>query len=122
MDELIIRGQLDGLNDYTKACRANRYVGNKMKKDNQDYITIFIREQMSEERFERVAIRFNWFEPNRRRDPDNIAFAKKFILDALVNEGVLRNDSQRYIEHFEDYFYVDANNPRVEVWFTEIED
>ncbi len=121
MEELKIIGKLDGLNDYTKACRTNRYLGNKMKQENESHITIFIRNQLSEERFERVAIRFNWFEPNRKRDPDNIAFAKKFILDALVKEGVLKNDSQKYIEHFEDYFYIDAKNPRVEVWLTEIE-
>lgn len=121
MEELTIIGKLDGLNDYTKACRTNRYLGNKMKQENESHITLFIRNQLSEERFERVAIRFNWFEPNRKRDPDNICFAKKFILDALVKEGVLKNDTQKYIEHFEDYFYVDANNPRVEVWLTEIE-
>ena len=122
MDELIIKGRLDGLNDYTRACRTNRYIGNNMKQDNENHITLFICNQLSDERFERVAIRFNWFEPNRKRDPDNIAFAKKYILDALVKEGVLKNDSQKYIEHFEDYFYVDAKNPRVEVWLTEIED
>lgn len=121
MEELTIIGRLDGLNDYTKACRTNKFAGNKMKQENESHITIFIRNQLSEERFERVAIRFNWFEPNRKRDPDNIAFAKKFILDALVKEGVLKNDTQKYIEHFEDYFYVDASNPRVEVWLTEIE-
>ena len=122
MDELIIKGQLSGLNDYTKACRSNRYAGNQMKRNNQDHITIFIRNQLKGEHFERVAIRFNWFEPNRRRDPDNICFAKKFILDAMVSEGVIKNDTQRYIDHFEDHFYIDEQNPRIEVWLTEIED
>lgn len=122
MEELIIQGRLDGLNDYTKACRANKYAGAKMKQENEDHVTIFIRNQLTQERFERVAIRFNWYEPNKKRDPDNIAFAKKFILDALVREGVLKNDTQKYIEHFEDYFYINAKEPRVEVWITEIED
>lgn len=122
MCELVIKGQLDGLNEYTKANRSNRYSGNQMKVENENHITIFVRNQLREERFERVAIRFNWYEPNKRRDPDNIAFAKKFILDVLVREGVLKNDTQKYIEHFEDYFYIDVNDPRVEVWLTEIEE
>ena len=122
MEELIIQGRLDGLNDYTNACRKNKYAGAKMKQENESHVTIFIRNQLREERFERVSIRFNWYEPNRKRDPDNIAFAKKFILDALVREGVLKNDTQKYIEHFEDYFYINVKEPRVEVWITEIED
>ena len=122
MEELIIQGRLDGLNDYTKACRTNRYAGAKMKQDNESHVTIFIRNQLRDERFERVSIRFNWYEPNKKRDPDNIAFAKKFILDALVREGVLKNDTQKYIEHFEDYFYINTKEPRIEVWITEIED
>ena len=32
---LIIPGRLSGLNEYTKACRSNRYVGAKMKKENE---------------------------------------------------------------------------------------
>lgn len=122
MEELIILGRLDGLNDYTKACRTNKFAGNKMKQENEGHIIPFIRSQLKDERFERVSIRFNWIEPNKRRDPDNVAFAKKFILDALVKEGVIKNDTLKYIEHFEDYFYVDPNRPRVEVWITEIED
>ena len=122
MEELIILGRLDGLNDYTKACRTNKFAGNKMKQENEGHIIPFIRSQLKDERFERVAIRFNWIEPNKRRDPDNVAFAKKFILDALVKEGIIKNDTLKYIEHFEDHFYVDPNRPRVEVWITEVED
>ena len=30
---LTIQGKLAGLNDYTRACRSNRYIGAKMKAD-----------------------------------------------------------------------------------------
>jgi len=45
----------------------------------------------------------------------NIAFAKKFIQDSLVQMGVLENDGWKHIEYFTDSFAVDPKNPRVEV-------
>ena len=58
---------------------------------------------------------FRWYEPNRRRDKDNIAMAKKFILDSLQEMNVLENDGWTQIMGFIDEFYIDAMNPRVEV-------
>ena len=51
-----------------------------------------------------VWIHFHWIEENRKRDLDNIASAKKFILDTMVNMGILKNDSWRYIAGFNDTF------------------
>lgn len=65
---------------------------------------------------ERCGFLFRWFAPNRMKDPDNIAFAKKFILDAMQAAGVLPRDSWRYVGGgFADLFEVDASRPRVEV-------
>ena len=58
---------------------------------------------------------FSWYEKNQRRDKDNIAFAKKFILDALQEMKILKNDGWAEVAGFEDRFYVDKHNPRVEV-------
>ena len=68
-----------------------------------------------------MVIHYLWIEPSRRRDKDNVAFAKKFIQDALVEGGVLRNDGWAEIEHFTDDFAVDPKNPRVEVTIEEYE-
>ena len=63
-----------------------------------------------------VALTFEWFCKNRRKDPDNISSGgRKIILDALVTAGVLRNDGWKDIEGFSDAFFVDAKNPRVVV-------
>lgn len=62
-----------------------------------------------------VSLKFSWFEPNKKRDKDNIASAKKFILDALVKCNILKNDGWKEIESFEDVFFIDKDNPRVEV-------
>lgn len=56
-----------------------------------------------------VHITFIWHEPNQRRDKDNVAFAKKFILDALQKSGRLENDNNRFISGFSDKFVYDRS-------------
>ena len=55
-------------------------------------------------------MRFEWHESNKNRDADNIVFAKKFILDALVSMRVLPNDSRRYVKGFTDDVIDDTND------------
>lgn len=114
--KLIIHGRLDNLNDYTKACRTSPIVGNRMKGKNEDIITGYILQQMSGVCFKgKTRLTFRWVEPNRNRDLDNICFAKKFILDALVRNGVIETDGWRGVEGFTDKFDVDPDFPRIEV-------
>lgn len=49
-----------------------------------------------------VMVRFEWHERTKKRDADNIASAKKFILDALVNMRVLPDDSRKFVKGFTD--------------------
>ena len=97
-----IEGKLPGLNDYTLACRNNRYSGNKMKRDAQIQISWYLHRLPQIKK--PVRIRFLWQEADHRRDPDNIAFAKKFILDELVRLKKLPNDTSRWIRGFVDDF------------------
>ena len=117
---LIIPGRLPGLNEYTKANRTNPHTGAKMKREAEELIGWeIIAARLPKPIPFRVRIRFAWFEKDRRRDPDNIASAKKYILDALVRAKVLQGDGWRHIGGFEDRFAVDARRPRVEVEFFE---
>lgn len=94
--------KLPGLNDYIRACRANRYAGSEMKRKTEDAIAAYI---AGLPRFAKpVKIDFLWVEATRRRDLDNVAFAKKFVLDALVKCGKLKNDDRRYVTAFTDSF------------------
>lgn len=64
----------------------------------------------------RCRIQYTFFEPNRRRDMDNISgFAHKVIQDALVEEGILANDGWSEISGYTDSFEVDKERPRIEV-------
>ena len=42
-----------------------------------------------------------------------MCFAKKFILDAMVQAGVITNDNRKHVTGFTDYFDYDKGNPRV---------
>ena len=97
-----IQMKLPSLNDYINAERTNKFMGAKMKRNTQDGIAWFITKLP---RFDKpVKIHFHWIEKTSRRDLDNIAFAKKFILDALVETGKLPDDSQKYVKGFTDTF------------------
>ena len=113
---LTIPGRLPNLNDYTKANRTSAIVGNNMKQKIEANIAYYILEQLKGAKFSgKVYLHFRWIEANRNRDPDNICFAKKFILDALVKNGVIKTDGWRGVYGFTDEFDVDAFNPRVEI-------
>lgn len=57
------------------------------------------------------------YEPNARRDPDNvISGARKIILDALQHMNVLEGDGRKYVSSgINDRVEVDRENPRIEI-------
>ena len=116
MITLIIYGTLPSLNNYTLACRSHYIVGAKMKEDAEKIISASILQQLKDVRFDgTVKLNFRWYEPNKKRDLDNICFAKKFILDALVKNGTIKADGWKGVAGFTDDFFVDKENPRIEV-------
>lgn len=116
MVTLIIDGQLPNLNDYTLACRSHRQAGAKMKKDAERLISVYIIQQLKSVVFKNpVRLSFRWYEPNKRRDLDNVCFAKKFILDALVSNGIIIADGWKGVVGFTDEFFIDKEHPRIEV-------
>lgn len=88
-----------------------------MKKDDQFVVEWFIRSQLRGIRLKKpVRMIYKWYEPNRKRDLDNISsYGRKVIQDALVRCGVLQGDGWNHITGFEDHFYVDKAEPRIEV-------
>lgn len=115
-----ITGRLDGLNEYTRANRSNAYKGNSLKRKNERYICIDIVQACTKGTLKKiekypVKLEITWYEPNLKRDIDNITFAAKFILDALVEKGILIDDSQKYVSEINHKVLVDKINPRIEV-------
>lgn len=100
--------KLPSLNDYVKACRSNKFAGGNMKKK---YETLIIKYLQEIPKFNNpITINFHWVESNHKRDLDNIAFAKKFILDAMQKNGNLINDNAEYVKGFTDTFEYSKEN------------
>lgn len=119
---LTIPGTLNNLNDYIAAERTNRHKGAGMKRDNGNIVAVAIRQCLWGVRIEKpVYMEYTWYEPNKRRDLDNISsFGRKVIQDALVNAAILKDDGWKYIVGFSDKFEVDKENPRIEVLIKEV--
>lgn len=118
--KLVIPGVLPNLNDYIAAERRHRQQGAKLKRQAEQVVLLAAR-KLGRVRFTGpVVMGYTWYEPNRRRDKDNVSsFGRKVIQDALVRAGILPNDGWANIEGFSDRFEVDRKHPRVEVEISE---
>ena len=125
------KNKLPSLNDYIAAERVRfktKYgkfmtKGAKMKRDWQDYISIFIRKDLRGVHIEKpVIIHYHYYEFDRRRDIGNIhAPCQKFTEDALQECEIIANDNHNYVTGFTASFDYDKENPRVEVELEETE-
>lgn len=120
MIEIHIKGKLPSLNEYVRLCRANKYgAGSAVKRiEHGIMLQIGMRKLITKP----VFIHFQWHEKNRRRDKDNVAFAKKFLLDALQYANILPNDNNRYIMGFSDGFDYGNKENGVTMYISEAEE
>ena len=84
------------LNEYIDCERGSTIAAAAMKKK----CTEQVKEQCLSQQIQpvngKVDLLFEWHS-STRHDPDNVAFAKKFILDGLQAAGVLENDNRKFI-------------------------
>lgn len=108
-----IYGRLESLNEYIEKCRRNKYAGGAMKRRSQDHVLRAIDIEPVETP---VYITYRFYEPNNKRDADNVAsYGIKVIQDALVEAGIIPDDSRKHITGYAVEFYTDKTNPRIEV-------
>ncbi len=100
------------LNEYISKERANRFIAAGMKKKYNEIVAEAFKGIVLDPK--PIWITFRWFERNMRRDKDNVAFGKKFILDGMQAAGTIKNDNNKYIAGFTDEF-VYGNGDGVEV-------
>lgn len=94
--------RLPSLNEYIAECRNNRYGAAEFKRMIEDRIGLYLIPLPTITK--PVRIHFHWIEENKRRDLDNIAFGKKFVLDAMVKKKKLPDDNRKYVIGFSDSF------------------
>ena len=110
---------LPGMNQIIAEAKKYRQAYGKLKKRLEADLCMFIREQATGYKFSgAVYIKFCWVEKHTRRDPDNIAAGKKFLLDALQTEGVIGQDNWKHIIGWEDKWRLDKKNPGIELEIT----
>lgn len=114
----MIKEKLPSLNEVTAANRANKYLGAKHKKQIEELIGWYIGNAVKAKDLEPIdkpcVIYLDWYERTKRRDVDNIQSSQKFILDALQKQGILKNDSRRYVKQIYHHVY-DADEDSVVV-------
>lgn len=130
--KVVIPGKLANLNDYLAAERirvGNRYgkfetKGNKLKQDTQKYILPYISQALKGKKIrEPIKLHYHFFEPDKKRDLDNIAsFCMKVFQDSMVKGGFISNDGWSVIKGFNCEFDVDRVKPRIEIEIIESED
>lgn len=102
MNQFKIKAKLPSLNDVIAKNRANRYMGAKFKKEIEEVIGWAIKQALTMRTLKPVEkpcyLEIDWHEATKRRDADNVQSSQKFILDAMVENGILKNDSRRYVK------------------------
>lgn len=104
-----------GANDVL---RIHPQVYSRMKRDFGMLARVAIR-RCKLKKMAKARIHFTWHErpadKHKQRDPDNIRFGAKFVLDALVKEGIIPDDSLRYVLGLGDDFVEASLTPGVVV-------
>jgi Holliday junction resolvase RusA-like endonuclease len=107
------------LNEYINAERRHRMIAAKMKKNFTQLVAsaVTLADEIEKhkgngplkiETFP-VAIKFIVHEENKRRDIDNVSsMVAKFSLDGMVKQGLLPDDSQKYVNKIECDLVVDG--------------
>lgn len=114
-------------NDVVDANRSGYGAGNRLKRRLTELVALSAREAMELTGWVapigKVEVEMEWREVNRRRDVDNIVSAQKVVLDGLVEAGVIRGDSQRWIPQPPTHkVVVDKGAPGVDVTVRTIEE
>lgn len=112
-----------GLNEYINACRANYYHANNLKKEAESVIMQCIDKDIPEFKTDNPIILHYTYYDNGRRDLDNISSTThKFVQDALVKHGTIKDDNPKHVVGFIDTFIKESKDQRIEVEIIEVGD
>lgn len=122
--KLTIKGRLPSLNEVIATARGNKFAAARQKKDLTRLIAMNAQVQRVPHYTGPVEIIFAWIEKDYRRDIDNVAGGgTKFVLDGLVQAGVLPDDSRVWVRKLSHLFPMpDPDNPRIEIAIVEVKE
>lgn len=122
MPHFTYEGRLPTLNEYLAATGRKPQEGGKLKRQCLNDVSWCIRRDLKGWKTDKpVVIHYILYEPNMRRDHDNcVAVCCKVVHDALQVCGVIKNDGWEHLLNFTHDFYLDRDNPRIEVYIEEV--
>jgi len=117
-----IPGRLPGLNEIIAAAKngKGKYQPYALMKERYTNMVAWLAKKLP--RYNEVVLIITWYEPDHRRDPDNIMAGQKFIMDGLVEAGTIPDDSQKHVKGIAHRFRVDRINPRIEVEIVDLKE
>jgi Holliday junction resolvase RusA-like endonuclease len=120
--KITIPGELTDLNQFIDSQRANRYGGATVKKKNTEKCrnAFLLAKAAGFKVTPPFRLYIVWYCKNGRKDPDNLSFTKKFVLDGMQAAGIIVNDGFKQVRGFNESFEIDKENPRIEIEVEEI--
>lgn len=117
-----IKGTLPSLNEYLAACNKNPRIGNALKAKAKFIANNAIRHDLNRWHTDNpIIIHYHIYEQNMKRDKDNVfAMISKTIQDSLQECQVIDNDGWKNVENFTHDFFIDRQNPRIEIFIEEL--
>ena len=114
---MFIKGKFTTLNEYTNSNRNNKFGGASIMKNNK---AVAYYQMLNKPKIKTPCkLRFTWYmkkaKNGKYHDPDNTAFCKKYILDAMVKAKIIPDDTFKHIKGFIDEFVLsDENGVKIE--------
>ena len=97
MNTFTIPFSLISLNEYINAERTNKFIASKIKKNLTNSIGYCCNKlNLPPCQYDLVIV---WTTKDKRKDTDNVSFAVKFILDAVVKMNKLPSDGYKHIRN-----------------------
>jgi len=101
-----------------RVARGNKYASAKQKKKYTKMVEVELVAQdcIPLNPYRMIEIEFVWTEKGRSRDPDNVRVGAKFVLDAMVNQGIIPDDSMKHVKLLADSFRKGAEKTVTVKW------
>jgi hypothetical protein len=115
-----IPGRLPGMNDIIGTASYNRYASGTLKKESTNRCAQYVIASRCPYFTDPINLHIKWYEPNAKRDLDNISGGgTKYILDALLITGRIKNDTRNWVRSLTHTFPLpDKINPHIEIIIT----
>ena len=88
---------LPTFNEIIKTARGNRYAAAAQKKKYTNLVAEELVVQTNLPTFAAISLDITWIETKKKRDPDNVFAAAKFIFDGIVSAGIVDDDDRDHV-------------------------